>query len=378
MTATEYDDIVIGVGGMGSAAVDHLARRGRDVLGLERFDIPHARGSSHGVTRIIRLAYYEDPSYVPLLQRAYTLWERLADDCGEPLLVRTGSIDAAPPGDRVFEGSRRSCERHDIEHEVLTGSEVNERFPGYELPSEYRAVYQPDGGFLRSERCIVAHVQRAQAHGATVRARERVTDWTVTEDGVRVDTDRGRYTADNLVIAAGAWAAEHVDELADLLDPERQVLGWFQPDDPDAFAPDSFPVFNLQDDHGRYYGFPVVDVPGFKIGRYHHRNESVDPDESGPEPTGEDERILREPIDRHFPRATGPTMRLSSCMFTNTPDEHFVLDTLSGSPNVAVGAGFSGHGFKFASVIGEILADLAVDGETEHDVDRFALDRFDE
>jgi len=375
-TATDYDDIVLGVGGMGSATAAHLARRGRDVLGLERYDVPHAMGSSHGVTRIIRLAYYEDPSYVPLLRRAYTLWDRLEDEVGEKLLVRTGSVDASAPDDPVFRGSVRSCEEHGIEHEVLTATQLRERFPGYRLPEGYRAVYQPDGGYLLSERCIVAHVTVAQRRGAEIRARERVLDWESTGERVRVETDRGRYTADNLVVTAGAWAAKQVDALDGLLEPERQVLAWFQPREPAAFEPESFPVFNLQDDEGRYYGFPVVRVPGFKIGRYHHRDQRVDPDGFPRTPDDEDERLLRSITERHFPAAAGPTMRLSACLFTNAPDEDFILDTLPDSPNVAVGAGFSGHGFKFASVIGEVLADLAVDGETRHDVSAFALDRF--
>jgi len=375
-TPTEYDDIVIGVGGMGSAAAAHLARRGRDVLGLERYDVPHAMGSSHGVTRIIRLAYYEDPSYVPLLRRAYRLWDRLEDEVDEKLLVRTGSVDASAPDDPVFRGSLRSCEEHGIEHEVLTAADLRERFPGYRLPEGHRAVYQPDGGYLLSERCIVAHVTVAQRRGAEIRARERVIDWESAGGRGRAETDRVTSTADNLVGTAGAWAAKQVDALDGLLEPERQVLGWFQPREPAAFDPGSFPVFNLQDDEGRYYGFPVVRVPGFKIGRYHHREQRVDPDDFPRTPDDADERLLRSITERHFPDAAGPTMRLSACMFTNSPDEEFILDTLPDSPNVAVGAGFSGHGFKFASVIGEVLADLAADGETEHDIGPFALDRF--
>ncbi|MFC6727820.1 N-methyl-L-tryptophan oxidase [Natronoarchaeum mannanilyticum] len=383
--ADSYDAIVIGVGGMGSAAAAHLAERGADVLGLERYDVPHSMGSSHGVTRIIRLAYYEHPSYVPLLRRAYELWRDLEADYDRQLLHVTGSVDAAPPDDPLFEGSKRSCEDHDIPHEVLSSAELGERFPGYDLPEDHMAVYQPDGGFLWPEQCIVAHVQRAHANGAEIRARERVQSWESTggtgaddpDDGVVVETDRGTYEASKLVIAAGAWAAEQVDALEGIAVPERQALGWFQPTAPEHFSPENFPVFNLQVSEGRYYGFPTFHVPGFKIGRYHHLDETVDPDEMDREPNREDEAILRECTERYFPAAAGPTQRLATCMFTNTPDEHFVIDRLPDHPQVSVAAGFSGHGFKFASVVGEILADLTLAGGTDHDVGMFSIDRFD-
>ncbi|MFC7165315.1 N-methyl-L-tryptophan oxidase [Halospeciosus flavus] len=371
-----YDAIVVGVGGMGSATVSHLADRGLDVLGLERYDIPHTMGSSHGVTRIIRRAYYEHPAYVPLVERAYELWDDLADETGRDIVHRTGSIDAGPADSTVFEGSKRSCEEHDIPHEVLTGAEVNERFPGYGLPEDYRAVYQEDGGFVVPEQAIIAHTERAQAAGAEIRGREAVHDWTAIDDGVRVTTADGVYVADKLVLTAGAWAAKHVDALDGVVVPERQVLGWFQPDDPARFRPDDFPVWNLSTPEGRFYGFPIYDVPGVKLGKYNHREEDVDPDDWNRDPDDVDETILREFTRRYFPGSDGPTMRLTTCMFTNTPDDHFVLDTLPDDENVVVGAGFSGHGFKFASTIGEVLADLAVDGETDHDVGMFSLDRF--
>ncbi|MGB9955419.1 N-methyl-L-tryptophan oxidase [Haloferax prahovense] len=372
-----YDVAVVGVGGMGSATAYHLADRGLDVVGLERYDIPHSQGSSHGITRIIRRAYYEHPSYVPLIERAYDLWDDLAEETGREVIHRTGSIDAGPEDNDVFAGSKRSCEEHDIPHEVLTGAEVNERFPGYELPEEYRAVYQEDGGFIVPEQAIIAHTEAAQARGAEIRARERVEDWAETNDGgVRVRTDRGVYVADALVLAAGAWNYKLASALDGLAVPERQALAWFQPESPATFAPEEFPVWNLSVPEGRFYGFPVHDVPGFKLGKYHHRDEEVDPDDFDREPNRADEAILRDVTEKYFPEAAGPTMSLATCMFTNSPDEHFILDTLPDHPQVAVGAGFSGHGFKFASVIGEILADLVVDGESDLPLDMFSLDRF--
>ncbi|ADQ67138.1 N-methyltryptophan oxidase [Halogeometricum borinquense DSM 11551] len=372
-----YDVIVVGVGGMGSATAYHLANRGADVLGLERYDVPHDMGSSHGVTRIIRKAQYEHPSYVPLVRRAYDLWRELAEKTGRDLLTITGGIDAGPPDSQVFDGSRRSCEAHDIDHELLSAAEVNDRFPGYDLPEDHRAVYQPDGGFLVPEQCIIAHTEAAQAAGGEIRAREPMRDFTPLADGgVRVTTPKGTYEADRLVVTAGAWTPKLVPELEGLAVPERQVLAWLQPSDSAAFDAENFPVFVHADEDGHYYGFPRHDVPGFKFGKFNHFEETVDPDEMDRQPRPADERALRAYAERCFPKGAGPTVKLATCLFTNTPDEHFILDTHPEHPQITIGAGFSGHGFKFASVVGEILADFALDGETNHDTDLFRIDRF--
>ena len=372
----EFDCIVIGVGGMGSSTLYNLAKRGRRVLGLEQFDIPHAEGSSHGVNRIIRLAYYEHPSYVPLLRRAYELWSEIESVTGEQLLYKTGSIDTAPSGHEVFEGSLESCLLHDIPHRVLNHAQINEQFPGYQLPPGHMGLLQEDGGFVLSERSIVAYANAAMSAGAEIHAREVVTGWEPDQGGVRVFTDRSEYTAERLVITAGAWTSGMIPILEDLAVPERQVLAWLQPLDGSLYTPEVFPVFNAYFDEGRYYGFPVFGIPGFKVGRYHHLEEVIDPDSKIKTVTGEDEAVLRSAVERYFPKANGTTMTLKTCMFTNTPDEHFIVDLLPGNTQVAVAAGFSGHGFKFASVIGEILADLAITGETEHNIDLLKIDRF--
>lgn len=371
-----YDVIVVGVGGMGSATAFHLARRGVRVLGLERYDIPHAMGSSHGVNRIIRMAYFEDPSYVPLLSRSYELWRQLEEGSGERLLVITGGIDAAPRDHRVFTGSLESCRLHGLDHEVLDAAEVARKFPGYRLPEAHMAVFQPDGGYVMSERCIVAHVDAALAHGAEVHGREQVVGWEPLGDGVRVTTDRGEHTADRMVVTAGAWTMGLVDPMSGLATPERQVLGWFQPRRPELFSPDRFPIFNLEVDEGHFYGFPVETIPGFKIGLYHHLEEDVDPDTMDREPNPADEAALRVAVDRYFPDASGPVLTLKTCLFTNSPDEHFILDTHPELSQVVIGAGFSGHGFKFSAVVGEILADLALEGTTMHDISILRLGRF--
>ena len=371
-----FDVIVIGVGGMGSAALFHLARRGLRVLGIERFDIPHDFGSSHGNTRIIRLPYYESPAYVPLLRRSFELWRELESAAGERLLVVTGSIDAGPPGSAVFEGSLNSCRIHAIEHEVLDARELVRRFPGYQLPRQTMALFQRDGGMLLPERCIVAHTNAAVANGAIIHGREQVQSWQATDSAVEVTTDRGHYRAAKLVISAGSWTGKIIPNLARLAVPERQVLAWFSPITPDHFDPARFPVFNMTVNEGRFYGFPVHSIPGFKIGRYHHREEIVDPDTMDRTPNLADEQVLRECVERYFPGAAGPVVSMKTCLFTNSPDEHFIIDLLPGHKNVAVAAGFSGHGFKFCSVVGEILSELAIDGRTRMPIEIFAIDRF--
>ena len=288
---------------------------------------------------------YEDPAYVPLLRRAYELWDAAETASGETLLVTTGSLDGGLEDDPLFRGALASAETHDLAHEVLTGAEVNQRYPGYRMPGAYRFVLQPQGGLIASERAIVAHARLAQEAGATIQARERVVEWQAdpSGDGVTVRTDKGQYRAGRLVLAAGAWMADLAPVLAGLAVPERQVLAWLQPTRPELFTTERFPVFNLQVDEGRYYGFPVYEVPGFKFGRYHHRGETMPVEAMRREPDAEDERLLRGFAERYFPAGAGPTMALRACMFTNTPDEHFVLDRhpafSTGDPGVAVQRG---------------------------------------
>ena len=371
-----YNAIVIGAGGMGSAAIYHLAQRGVRVLGLEQFHPNHELGSSHGVNRIIRLAYAENPAYVPLLHRAYELWRQMEQLVGEQLLYVTGGIDVGLPNSATVEGSLRSCRTHYLPHEILDMMALKQRFPGCGFPKELIAVYQPDAGLLISERCVRAHVKAAQDLGAEVHYQERVLQWEASASDVRVRTDRNNYRADKLIIAAGPWASSVVPLLAHLAIPERQVLMWSQPLQPELFRPETFPVFILDVPEGLLYGTPIFEIPGFKIGRYHHLHQQVDPDSMDRECHPEDERILRDVIRRYFPGADGPTLTLKTCIFTNSPDGNFIVDFHPDSPRVLLAAGFSGHGFKFSSVVGEILSDLVVNGDTQRDISLFRLNRF--
>jgi sarcosine oxidase len=370
-----FDHIVIGAGGMGSAAIYELARRGRRVLGLEQFSIPHELGSSAGSTRIFRFAYFEHPSYVPLMRLSLNRWHALERDFGERLVTVTGGLDIGVPSGRVATGSKAACREHKLTHEVLSAAEVMKRHPAWRLPGEFEAVYQPDAGFIPADRAILAHATLARRLGAEIREKEPVRRWTASGGRVEIETGRGSYQAGSLVLAAGAWSGKLLSHLQPLAVPQRQVVGWFATPGP-VYAPGLFPVFILDcPEHGNFYGFPEQASEGFKIGKFRHRGEDVDPDTIDRKVTSEDEAVLRL-ASRYFAQPMGAPVSFKTCMFVNSPDEHFILDTLPEHPNVVIAAGFSGHGFKFCSGVGEVLADLAMQGETSHDTRLFRMSRF--
>jgi len=374
MRSPPYDAIVIGVGGMGSAAVYHLAKGGARVLGLERFDIPHPFGSSHGLTRIIRLAYSEGSHYVPLLREAYRLWRELEELSGESILRVTGGLDIGPQSGGIVQGSLKSCIEHGLPFEELDAGEVNRRFPGYELPAGMGAIHQPDAGYLRCETATSAHAAAARFLGADIATGVRVRGWDRIPGGVRVETEDACYEARKLVITAGPWAGELLPALGPLCRPVRQVMLWTDPLDPPAFAPERFPLFVLESPVGNFYGFPDNRGEGFKIGKFHHLRQAVpDPDAMDRECHPEDEAVLREGIEAFCPRANGPTRRMTACIFTNSPDGHFILDRHPDDENVFVAAGFSGHGFKFCGVVGRIMADFALERPQPWDLSPFGL-----
>jgi len=297
-----YDVIVVGVGGMGSATVAHLARRGVRVLGLEQYDIPHDRGSSHGLSRIIRLAYFEHPAYVPLLHRAYELWWGLERDVQERLLTITGSLDIGTVASTVFGGALQAAQLHHLVHEVLEPAGLRRRFPGYGLHTPLLGLYQPQGGLLAAERCLVAHVNVALHHGAHIHGRETLQGWESQGDGIVVRTSRGTYRTQRLVLTAGAWTHQLVAQYRGTLQPERQVVIWMQPRVPAHFQVGAFPVFNMAVEEGTFYGLPIYSIPGLKLARWHHLEQAID------DPAGmdrdchpADEAILRTFVRRYFP-----------------------------------------------------------------------------
>jgi sarcosine oxidase len=370
-----FDVIVLGVGGMGSAACFELARRGRQVLGLEQFPLVHSRGSSHGHTRIIRTAYAEGPAYVPLVRRAFERWYELEQLSGKHLLTECACLNAGPAGSEHVEGVRSSVREHHLASEELTGEEINRRFPAFRFPADYSGVLEQAAGFLYVEECVRAHIDAAVALGAEIHAEEPAREWKVVGDGVEVTTGKGTYRAAKLVVTAGAWATRLLADIGVPLRVMRQVLTWFDVGSPpDRYRRNLFPVFIADVPGGPFYGLPAIDQFGLKVARHYNAPELPNPDGVTWDTTPEDGRAVRAFLDEYIP-GPGALTKAQVCMYTITPDCHFVLDVHPHFPQVSVACGFSGHGFKFASTVGEIMADLADTGRTKHDITMFRAKR---
>jgi sarcosine oxidase len=376
----QYDVIVIGVGGIGSATIYQLAKRGYSVLGLEKFGIPHTKGSSHGITRTLSLTKARGPDYVPIAKKSLDLWQELEDESGQDLYFDCGHIRAWPSeygghrGD--FNDGCNALDSHSLNYEILSGLELNNRFEGYNLPDDYRVVYQEDSGFLNPERCISTFVHQAFEYGAEIHGQERVEKWVSTDEGIYVRSNKSEYKADKLVIAAGSWAGKMISELNNLLTPERRVMIWLQPRNTELYQQSNFPAFSIDTEIGYFYGTPMYEIPGFKYGNA--RKNPVDPDEISRQPTPEDEETLRSFAENYLSDGDGPTLRMATCLVTYSRDKGFLIDTLPDNDNVAFGAGFSGSGFHVAPAVGKFLADLITDNPSAHDMNPFSLDRFDE
>jgi sarcosine oxidase len=370
---TVFDVAVVGLGAMGSAALYHLARRKVRVLGIERFEPGHEHGSSHGQTRIIRLGYFEHPSYVPLLRRAYELWRELEAETAQQLLHITGIIEIGPSNGIVVAGTLAASRLHNLPHEVLTAAEVMRRFPAFRLPADHVAVVQNDGGFLAAEAATAAHLAQARAAGSQLRTKETVLAIEPHATGVRIATERTVIDVGAVIVSTGPWIKTLLPRLPVSLRVTRQVMAWFAPIAPARLS--SFPVFLLESRHGIHYGFPLLENR-MKVAKHYHRDETVQPDASDRTVSREDEAVIRAALAEHLPDANGALLAAKTCLYTMTPDGDFVIDRLSDCPNILVASPCSGHGFKFAGVVGEILADLATAGTTGHDISRFRLARF--
>jgi sarcosine oxidase len=371
-----YDVIVLGLGGMGSAVACESARRGQSVLGIEQFPLVHDRGSSHGQTRVIRQAYYEHPDYVPLLRRAYEKWYDLEQLAGTQLFTECGVLSLSPPGGEVVQGVTQAAREHGLLVESMTATETRRRFPEFHLPGDYSSVFEPHAGYLRVEECVRAHLDAARAAGATLLAEEQVVHWRDVGAGIEVETTRGRYSSARLIITAGPWAGAVLKQLGLPLQVLRKSLLWFETPEPARFRRDRFPIYMVESPSGFYYGFPVIDSRGHKLARHDGGHIVDDPLHPNRDLLPEDEADCRLFLESFLPSAAGQLRHHEVCMYTVTPDRHFILDVHPESPSVVVGAGFSGHGFKFASVVGEVLADLSESGQSQLPIDRFRLDRF--
>lgn len=367
----------MGLGAAGSAAAYHLARRGVRVTGIDRFAPPHAMGSSHGRTRIIREAYFEHPLYVPLVQRAYELWADLEREHGTPLLEITGGLMIGPPGGMLVSGALRSAGEHGLPFALLHAPALRARFPAFAVEDDWVGLLEPRAGMLFPEECIDAHLTGARRAGATLTVEEPVLEWKAAGEGVRVRTARGVHEADALVLAAGAWTAGLTPALELPLTVARQTLHFFEPSPGAraALAPSRCPVALFEHAPGRvFYTFPEHD--GLVKCGVHHEGETFAGPDVPRELRASDAGPARALLARLVPGAAGPLRDSTVCLYTNTPDSHFVLDRHPGHPGVVVVSACSGHGFKFSSAIGELAADLAMDAPVRFDVSPFGIARF--
>lgn len=372
-----YDVIVLGLGGMGSAAAAHLAARGRRVLGLEKHSPAHSLGSSHGGSRIIRQSYFEHPDYVPLLLRSFDLFDRLGQDTGRDVHRLTGGLYLGPPECITVAGSLRAAREWDLAATGLTASEIRRRFPQFTPGDDEVGVYEEKAGFARPEETVRAHLQVADAAGADLHFEEPATRWRETPDGVEVVTDSGTYTAGELVICPGAWAPQVLSELGIPIRIERQVMYWF--DQRGGTDLSGVPVYISESSAGeQIYGFPAIDGPGGGAKVAFFRKGADCTPETIDRSVGDLEvQQMRERSGRLLPNLPGELLTAVTCMYSTTPDEHFVITRPDGFEHLTVACGFSGHGFKFVPVVGEILADLATTGSTDHPIALFDPARLD-
>jgi sarcosine oxidase len=396
---------------MGSSAAYHLAKGGLRVLGLDRFHPPHNFGSSHGLTRIIREAYFEDPLYVPLVQRAYELWADLEKQSGHQLLLKTGGLMIGAPDGALVAGASRSAEQHQLEHEILNSTNLAQKFPVFNVDDDPMAVWEPRAGILFPERAIQTHLDLAAKLGAHLRFNEPVCKWEPLgtaprstnspsnleraqcdpplpirwgegrgegprHAGVRVFTDANSYTANHLVLSPGAWMNDLLSARKLPLSVDRQVLFWFKPvSHPEMFQPDHFPIFIRQYAHDRFfYGFPDLG-DGIKVA-FHHQGGQVDPNSLSQEVALNEIEEMRRVLSKYLPATNGELQSTAVCMYTNTPDEHFVLDYHPEFPQVIVASPCSGHGFKFSPVIGEMIAAMIEGKQPRFNLGLFKIARF--
>jgi sarcosine oxidase len=373
-----YDVIVVGLGAMGSATAYHLASRGARVLGIDQFVPPHDQGSSHGESRIIRQLYYEHPLYVPLVQRSYELWRKLEKDAGQQNLLHiTGGLMLGRETSGLIQGVRRAADEHRLPFEEIPQSRLQARFPQFIPAAGIRAVLDPEAGFLEPERCIAAHLSLAFAHGAELKMGERVLEWSPVGDGVRVRTTQGSYEAGKLVLAAGPWITELLGATGPVLHVERQTVAWFDPPgDRSMWTPDRFPIYMCEFDDGQLiYGFPLLSR-GWKAA-VHYQGEAVtNMREVRRTANAHDIARVRGALSRLFDWVSdAPLLNSATCFYTDTQDLRFVIDFLPGMPQVLVSSPCSGHGFKFACAVGELQAQLLLDGKATFDVSPFRIDR---
>ena len=378
-----FDVIVLGVGSMGSSACYHIAKRGLSVLGIEQFGIPHAQGSHAGQSRIIRKAYFEHPDYVPLLEKAYANWMSIEEETGIQLYYKTGLLYFGRPDHMLIKGVLESSRQYQIEVNKIGDKQLKYDFTQFNIPGDYHSYIEPNAGFVTPERSILTYVQQALHHGAQINTHEKMLSWRSRDGSIEVKTETGTYSCKKLVISTGAWLNKIETEHLPRLKVTRQITAWVIPKSWDKFTLGNLPCWTVADHQSPsiFYGFPMLDAGkfgspiGLKLAHHYHGDEQ-DPDDVNRDMDGSEEAKLKSFMSRFMPEGYQSTHIKKSCLYTNTSDENFILSLLPEHDNVAVAGGFSGHGFKFASVIGEALADLAIDGKSDLPIDFLGFGRF--
>jgi sarcosine oxidase len=373
-----FDSIVVGLGTHGSAAAASLARRGQRLLGLERFGRGEAHGSSGGWSRMIRLAYFEDPVYVPLARASWDRWRQLETETGSSFLTRTGGLYAGPADSRPVAGAIRSAQEHSLAHEVIDSDEIHRRWPIFEPAPDIFGLLEEQAGSVRIDQANAAHLAVAEQHGARLEFGRRVVDWRPTPGGgFEVETGDGAVVgAEHLVLATGPWIGDFVPDLRLPLQVERECPCWFTPTvDPASVGADRLPIWVMMDEGTAFYGIPHDPDLGLKVS-IHHWGTFVDPDEVDRVVGPADVERIRTFLRARMPTANGPLANATVCLYTNTPDDAFIVDRHPAAAGVAFASACCGHGFKFAPLIGDILADLALNGSTSYVIDRFRAERF--
>ncbi len=372
-----YDVIVIGAGSMGMAAGSFLSKSGKRTLLLDSYDPPHNKGSHHGDTRMIRYAYAEGEEYVPFVLKARELWRDLEKETGRELFLQTGVLNAGDHQSKFVQNIISSSKTYSLPLEVLSSHEVNERWPGMTLPENYIGCYEPTSGVLKCEECIEAYRELAEKYGAEVLTNQKVKELYIHGKKVTVRTEEQTFSSDALIVSAGAWSGPLLAKLKlNLpLKPVRKTFAWFDAHE-ELYNSQSFPAFAVDAPQGLYYGFPSINGSGLKTGR-HDGGDRINPDEPlalfGEQE--EDESDLAGFLNRYMPES-GPLKFGKTCMYTMTPDEKFIIDLHPNHSNVAIASGFSGHGFKFSSAVGQVLSELIIAGKSEQDISSFSIRRF--
>jgi sarcosine oxidase len=382
--ADNFDAIVIGIGSMGSSACYYLSKRGYNVLGLEQFGITHENGSHTGQSRIIRKAYFEHPDYVPLLNRAYDGWKELEEETGEQIYYKTGLLYSGKADNEIIKGVKLAASLYNIYTETPDRVLAERKFPQFKIPENFDTVFEPDAGFVTPEKAIRLYTELSKRNGAVIQTNEKIIEWKKESDGVIVKTNKETYRCNKLIITAGAWAGKLIPALAKKIKVTRQFLAWIKPKHPEKFSKDNFPCWMITDEDipGCYYGFPMLSSEkfgppeGLKLA-HHYPATITDPDNVNRTVTDDDINNLKYAMNKYFPGEFDGVLSGKICLYANSPDENFIIDSLPGyDENIFIACGFSGHGFKFVPVVGEILADLAIDGKTKHPIAFLNANRF--